>query len=79
MWFLFEGNIHSDRQIFLDGRPHPQDPNPAWYGHSVGRWEGNTLVVDTIGFNDRFWVGTPSSRARPTASGVRTSTRSRTK
>jgi Carboxypeptidase regulatory-like domain len=42
------------RQIFLDGRPHP-DPdnwNPAWYGHSVGKWEGDTLVVDTRGFNE---------------------------
>jgi hypothetical protein len=53
--FLFEGNIHSYRQIFLDGRAHPKDPDPAWYGDSIGRWEGDTLVVDTIGFNDRFW------------------------
>ena len=41
------------RQIFLDGRPLPQDPNPSWLGYSVGRWEGNTLVVTTIGYNDR--------------------------
>ncbi len=40
------------RQIFLDGRPHPQDWNPAWMGHSVGHWEGDTLVVDTTGFNE---------------------------
>ena len=40
-------------QIYLDGRPHPADPNPAWYGHSIGRWEGDTLVVDTIAFNDK--------------------------
>jgi hypothetical protein len=42
------------RQIFLDGRSHP-DPdewNPAWYGHSIGHWEGDTLVVDTVGFNE---------------------------
>jgi hypothetical protein len=51
----FEGNIHSYRQIFMDGRPHPKDPDPTWYGHSIGKWEGDTLVVDTIGFNDRFW------------------------
>ncbi len=44
------------RQIFLDGRSHPSDPNPAWLGHSVGRWEGNTLVVDSIGFNDKTWL-----------------------
>jgi len=53
--FLFEGNIHSYRQIFLDGRSHPQDPDPTWYGDSIGHWEGDTLVVDTIGFNDKFW------------------------
>lgn len=45
------------RQIYLDGRSHPQDWNPAWYGHSVGKWEGDTLVVDTVGFNDRGWLG----------------------
>ena len=55
LFFLFEGNIHSYRQIFLDGRKHPEDPNPTWYGHSIGRWEGDTLVVDSVGFNDRFW------------------------
>jgi hypothetical protein len=62
LYFLFEGNIHSYRQIFMDGRKHPEDPNPTWYGHSVGRWEGDTLVIDTVGFNDRFWfdfVGHP--------------------
>jgi len=55
MFFLFEGNIHSYRQIFLDGRTHPDDPDPAWYGHSVGRFEGDTLIIETVGFNDRFW------------------------
>jgi hypothetical protein len=53
--FLFEGNIHSYRQILMDGRAHPTDPDPTWYGHSIGKWEGDTLVVDTIGFNDKFW------------------------
>jgi len=53
-FILFEGNIHSYRQIFMNGK-HPDDPDPTWYGHSVGHWEGNTLVVDTIGFNDKFW------------------------
>ena len=55
IFFLFEANIHSYRQIFMDGRPHPKDPDPTWYGHSIGRWDGNTLVVDTVGFNDKFW------------------------
>jgi len=54
-FFLFEGNIHSYRQIFLDGRKHPDDPDPTWYGHSIATWEGDTLVVDSVGFNDRFW------------------------
>jgi hypothetical protein len=41
------------RQIFTDGRALPQDPNPTWMGYSVGRWEGDTLVVATAGYNDR--------------------------
>jgi hypothetical protein len=55
LYFLFEGNIHSFRQIFMDGREHPEDPDPTWYGHSVGHWEGDTLVIDTVGFNELFW------------------------
>jgi hypothetical protein len=53
--FLFEGNIHTYRQIFMDGRAHPADLDPTWYGHSTGKWEGDTLVVDSVGFNDKFW------------------------
>lgn len=45
------------RQIFLDGRPHPPDPDPSWVGHSIGKWEGDTLVVDTIGYTDQSWIG----------------------
>ena len=45
------------RQVFLDGRAHPIDPNPSWTGHSIGHWDGDTLVVDTVGFNDRIWLG----------------------
>jgi hypothetical protein len=41
------------RQIFTDGRALPDDPNPTWMGYSVGRWEGDTLVVTTAGYNDR--------------------------
>jgi hypothetical protein len=55
IFLLFEANIHSYRQIFMDGRPHPTDLDPTWYGHSIGRWEKDTLIVDTVGFNDRFW------------------------
>jgi hypothetical protein len=56
----------SYRQIFLDGRELPRDPNPNWMGYSIGRWEGDTLVVTTAGFNDRTWLdfaGHPHSEA----------------
>jgi hypothetical protein len=43
-------------QIYLDGRSHPADPNPAWYGNSIGRWDGDTLVVDRVGFDPRVWL-----------------------
>jgi hypothetical protein len=56
---LYETSSNSTfRQVFLDGRPLPKDPNPAWLGYSVGRWEGNTLVVETSGFNGRAWLDT---------------------
>ena len=44
------------RQIFTDGRSLPVDPNPAWFGYSVGKWEGETFVVETTGFNDQSWL-----------------------
>jgi hypothetical protein len=44
------------RQIFLDGRALEAAPNPSWMGYSVGRWEGDTLVVESFGFNDRTWL-----------------------
>jgi hypothetical protein len=40
------------RQIFMDGRGHPKDWNPAWEGHAIGKWDGDTLVVDSTGFNE---------------------------
>jgi hypothetical protein len=55
------------RQIFLDGRTLPKYPNPTWLGYSVGRWDGDTLVVDTTGFNGKKWLdntaGHPSTDA----------------
>ena len=45
------------RLVFLDGRSHPPDIEPTWMGHSIGMWEGDTLVVDSIGFNDKSWLG----------------------
>jgi hypothetical protein len=53
--FLFEDDPHY-RQVFLDGRAHPKDPDPTWLGHSVGKWESDTLVIDSVGFNDRTWL-----------------------
>jgi hypothetical protein len=46
------------RQIYLDGRPLEKDPQPAWMGYSVGHWEGDTLVVESSGFNDKTWLDT---------------------
>jgi hypothetical protein len=46
----------SPRQIFTDGRELPKDPNPAWRGYSIGKWDGDTLVVETAGFNDKTWL-----------------------
>ena len=54
--FVFEGGSHFWRPVFTDGRPHSKDPNPTYLGESIGHWEGDTLVVDTIGFNDRTWL-----------------------
>ncbi len=55
IFILHEGNIHSYRQIFMDGREHPEFLDPTWFGHSIGSWEDDTLVIDTVGFNDKFW------------------------
>ena len=54
------------RQIYTDGRKHMADPSPSWLGYSVGKWEGDTLVVDTVGFNGKSWLdvsGHPQSEA----------------
>jgi hypothetical protein len=54
------------RQIFIDGRPLPDDPSPGWNGYSTAKWEGDTLVVQTSGFRDDLWIdmsGSPMSDA----------------
>jgi hypothetical protein len=59
---LYGGALH--REVFLDGRELPKDPNPAWMGYSVGRWEQDMLIVETLGFNNRTWLrgdGVPGS------------------
>jgi hypothetical protein len=56
------GDAGAHRVVYMDGRKHPDDLLPTWWGHSIGRWEGDTLVVDTVGYNDKFWFdsrGTP--------------------
>jgi hypothetical protein len=53
---LYESGTGRYRQIYMDGRPLPTDPNPSWLGYSVGRWEGDALVVESAGFNDRSWL-----------------------
>ena len=47
---------HFVREIYTDGRQHPKDLNPTWMGDSIGKWEGDTLVVDSVGFNDKTWL-----------------------
>jgi hypothetical protein len=44
------------RQIFTDGRAVPRNPQPTWFGYSIGKWEGDTSVVETTGFNDQTWL-----------------------
>ena len=57
---ILEGGGHIWREIFLDGRPHPSKEDleefPTFLGHAVGHWEGDTLVVDTVGFNEGTWI-----------------------
>jgi hypothetical protein len=54
--FMFFEREHEFRQIWVDGRPHAKDPEPTWMGDSIGKWDGDTFVVDTIGFNDKSWL-----------------------
>jgi hypothetical protein len=56
MALLFESGTGRYRQIHMDGRPLPANPNPTWLGYSVGHWDGDTLVVESAGFNDRTWL-----------------------
>lgn len=56
VFILDVGGPHTFRVIYTDGRAHPKDLVPSYYGHSIGKWEGDTFVVDTIGFNDKMWI-----------------------
>ena len=56
------GDAGAHRVVYMDGRKHPEDLIPTWWGHSIGRFEKDTLVIDTVGYNDKFWFdsrGTP--------------------
>ena len=55
--YIFDiGGPHTYRTIYMDGRKHPDTVTPSFYGHSIGSWDGDTLVVDTVGFNEGFWI-----------------------
>lgn len=56
MAFIFDiGGPHTFRTIYMDGRSHPDHISPSNYGHSIGWWDGDSLVIDTVGFNEDFW------------------------
>ena len=65
--YIFDvGGPHTYRTVYMDGRAHPRDLTPSFYGHSIGWWEGDTLNVDTIGYNEAFWLdrrGLPHTEA----------------
>jgi len=55
--YIFDiGGPHTFRTVYMDGRSHPKDLEPTYYGHSIGWWEGDTLVIDSTGFNESFWL-----------------------
>jgi hypothetical protein len=54
--YIFDvGGPHTFRTVYMDGRSHPKNLTPSYYGHSIGWWEGDTLVIDSIGFVESFW------------------------
>jgi hypothetical protein len=59
IYILGIAGAHSWRVIYMDGRPHPpaERLRPTYLGHSIGRWDGDTLVVDSVGFNEKQWLG----------------------
>lgn len=65
--FIFDiGGPHTYREVFMDDRTHPQDFEPTNYGHNIGWWDGDTLVIDSVGYNTDFWferMGLPHTEA----------------
>jgi hypothetical protein len=55
IYIIDQAGPYTYRTIYMDGRAHPKNITPSYYGHSVGHWEGDSLVVDSVGFNERFW------------------------
>ena len=54
--YIFDiGGPHTFRTVYMDGRSHPKNLTPTNYGHAIGWWEGDTLVIDSVGFNEDFW------------------------
>jgi hypothetical protein len=56
IYFLSGGSTRPWREIFMNVDSHPEYLNPTYFGHSIGKWEDDTLVIDTVGFNERFWL-----------------------
>ncbi len=65
--YIFDiGGPHTYREVYMDGRSHPVDVAPSNYGHNIGWWDGDTLVIDSVGYNEDFWferMGLPHTRA----------------
>ena len=72
---LYEA-VHSYRQIFTDGRSLPKDPNPQWFGYSVGRWQDDMFVAESAGFNDNVWL---DNNGHPATENLRVTERFRRK
>jgi hypothetical protein len=55
--YIFDiGGPHTFRTVYMDGRSHPADLEPSYYGHSIGWWDGDSLVIDSTGYNESFWL-----------------------
>ena len=64
IYMLGESDGNRLRRIYTDGRPHPDDPDLTFHGHSIGHWEGDTLVVDTVGIKPQAWLAIGESVGR---------------
>src|SRR4249920_2286723 len=67
---LGESDGNRLRRIYTDGRPHPEDPDPTFHGHSIGHWEGDTLVVDTVGVIPQAYIAISEAVGVPNNGGL---------